>query len=68
MEAGSETLATIPDWQHINIATLEHFIDSQAGVDYVLELQGRDAVAVVDLLDQVALPPNYLSPTLTTPS
>lgn len=57
-------LATTPDWQHIEVATLERFLDSQAGIDYVLKLRGQDAAAVVDLLDQVALHLLFL-PSLT---
>lgn len=56
MENQVEISATTPDWQHINVTTLQRYLDSQAAINQVLELQGHNAVAVVDLLDQVTLP------------
>lgn len=46
------------DWQNIDITALNPLLASRQGIDVIVQLRGRDAVSVIDLLDQV--PPSIL--------
>lgn len=43
----------IPNWQKINGETLKSLAVSEGGVSTLLQLQGEDGIAVVNLIDQI---------------
>lgn len=49
-----------PDWQHLDIRSLEAIVVSQPGIESLLALRGEDAKAVVNLLDQVTSLTSFL--------
>lgn len=43
----------ILDWTQLDVATLKSLVTSQAGIDALVAVRGRDAVVVMDVLEEV---------------
>lgn len=53
MESDPGKSAQSTDWQHLDVATLESLVTSQAGLDSLVALRDQDAAAVMDVLEEV---------------
>lgn len=43
----------IPDWKHLDVATLKTLVTSQTGIDSLVAVRDQDAVWVMDVIEEV---------------